>query len=115
MKEIQGEKVLKMDVKQLDKLAKEKAPMPNGLPMYEQCYYIASRGLYEQYDRRVITLEEAKREKKEVLKSYESGKAQWQLFMGMHQIAEKLKQLKIEAFNTALELEILELIDEFLK
>lgn len=104
-----------MDVKQLDKLAKEKAPMPNGLPMHEQCYYIASRGLYEQYDRKVITLEEAKREKKEVLRSYENGKAQWELFIGMHEIADKLKQLKAEAFDTALELEILELIDRFLK
>lgn len=107
--------MLKMDVKQLDKLAKEKAPMPNGLPMYEQCYYIASRGLYEQYDKKVITLEEAKREKKEVLKAYEVEKAQWQLFLGMHEIADKLKQLKEDGFNTHLELEVLDLIERFLK
>lgn len=104
-----------MEIKQLDKLAKEKAPMPNGLPMHEQCYYIASRGLYEQYEKKVITLEEAKREKQEVVRTYQLAKEQWQLFVGIHDIADKLKELKQDPFNTGLELEVLELIDNLLK
>ena len=104
-----------MEIKQLDKLAKEKAPMPNGLPMHEQCYYIASRGLYDQYEKKIITLEEAKKEKQEVIKTYELGKDQWQLFLGMQEIAEKLKKLREDQFNTGIEFEVLELIDRFLK
>lgn len=107
--------MLRVEIKQLDKLAKEKAPMPNGLPMHEQCYYIASRGLYAQYEQKVITLEEAKREKKEVINEFNIGKGQWQLFMGMHEIADLLKQLQKDGFNTALELEILDRIDKILK
>lgn len=104
-----------MNIKQLDKLAKEKAPMPNGLALHEQCYYIASRGLYEQYANKVITLEEAKREKEEVIKQYEIGQYQWQLFMGMHDIEAKLSGLKQDPFNTSLEIEILELVEKLLK
>ncbi len=104
-----------MEIKELDKLAKEKAPMPEGLPMYEQCYYIASRGLYEQYEKNVISLEQAKMEKKEVLNAYQLGKDQWQIFIGMHEVADKLKKLKQDGFNTALEMEVLELIEELLK
>ncbi|MBE6024997.1 MAG: hypothetical protein E7231_17765 [Cellulosilyticum sp.] len=103
-----------MEIKKLDKLAKEKAPMPEGLPMHEQCYYIASRGLYEQYETKVITLEQAKREKQEIIKAYEMGKDQWQLFIGIHEIADQLKQLQKDGFNTALEMEILESIECFL-
>lgn len=104
-----------MNIKQLDKLAKERAPMPSGLPMHEQCYYIASRGLYEQYANQTITLEKAKKEKKEVIKQYEEGKYQWELFMGMHEIEEKLSQLKKDGFNSALEFEILELLEKLLR
>ncbi|MBP3886154.1 MAG: hypothetical protein J6F30_00660 [Cellulosilyticum sp.] len=104
-----------MEIKQLDKLAKEKAPMPSGLPMYAQCYYIASRGLYEQYEKKIISLEQAKKEKQEVIAAYELGKDQWQLFVGVHEVADKLKQLQQDGFNTALELEVLELIEKLLK
>lgn len=104
-----------MNIKQLDKLAKEKAPMPNGLPMYKQCYYIASRGLYDQYAHQIITLEQAKQEKKEVIKQYEEGRHQWELFMGMYELEEKLSQLKKEGFNSILEFEILELLENILK
>lgn len=104
-----------MNIKQLDKLAREKAPMPDGLPMHEQCYYIASRGLYEQYANQTITLAEAKKEKKEVIKQYEAGKYQWELFIGMHEIEEKLCKLKEEGFDSVLEFEILELLEKLLK
>ena len=89
--------------------------MPSGLPMHEQCYYIASRGLYEQYANQTITLEKAKKEKKEVIKQYEEGKYQWELFMGMHEIEEKLSQLKKDGFNSVLEFEILELLEKLLR
>ena len=57
----------------------------------------------------------AKKEKQEVIKTYELGKDQWQLFLGMHEIAEKLKKLREDQFNTGIEFEVLELIDRFLK
>lgn len=104
-----------MNIKELDKLAKEKAPMPNGLPMYEQCYYIASRGLYDQYAHQIITLEQAKKEKKEVIRQYEEGKHQWELFMSMYEVEEKLSKLKEEGFNSFLEFEILEILEKILK
>lgn len=104
-----------MEIKQLDKLAKEKAPMPSGLPLHEQCYYIASRGLYAQYDQKIITLEEAKREKQHVIEQFNLEKGQWELFVGIHEVADKLKRLQKDPFNTALELEVLELIDQLLK
>lgn len=104
-----------MNIKQLDKLAKERAPMPSGLPMYKQCYYIASRGLYEQYASQTITLAEAKKEKEEVIKQYEAGEYQWKLFMGMHEIEEKLSQLKKDGFNSAIEFEVLELLEKLLR
>lgn len=104
-----------MNIRQLDKLAKEKAPMPNGLALHEQCYYIASRGLYNQYAEKLITLEEAKREKEEVIKQYEIGQYQWELFMGIHEIEAKLSGLKKDPFNTGLEIEIQELLEKLLK
>lgn len=104
-----------MNIKRLDKLAKEKAPMPSRLAMHEQCYYIASRGLYEQYASGLISLDTAKKEKEEVIKQYDLGRYQWELFMGLHDIEAKLRQLKKEGFNTALEMEILEQLEELLK
>ncbi len=104
-----------MDIKELDKLAKENAPMPKGLAMYEQCYYISSRGLYQQYATRAISLSQAKVEKKQVVEAYERGRGEWQLFMGLFELQDKLKQLKEEEFNTKLEFEILEMINSILK
>ena len=104
-----------MTLKELDKLAKDNAPMPIGLPMHEQCYYISSRGLYEQYKAKHITLETAKKEKEEVLKQYEIGKYQWDLFLKLHTVEEKLKALKEDPFNTGLELEIYDLLDTLLR
>ena len=89
--------------------------MPNGLPMYEQCYYISSRGLYDQYQKGSITLEQAKREKQEVIKAYEIGRDQWQLFIGLYDISDALKRLKQEGFDTVLEFEILDKIEAILK
>ena len=104
-----------MTMKALDKMAKEGKPMPNGLAMYEQCYYIISRGLYEQYAAGMISLEEARREKKQAVKSYEEGAYQWKLFSSLYTVEEKLKALRNDGFNTALEIEILELLNDILK
>lgn len=104
-----------MDVKELDRLAKENKPMPERLAMYEQCYYIASRGLYRQYDAKHITLEQAKAEKRHVVEQYQEGKMQWELFINLYEIQDKLQALKKQGFNTALEMEILELIDKTLE
>lgn len=104
-----------MDIKELDRLAKENKPMPERLAMYEQCYYIASRGLYRQYDAGDITLEQAKYEKSHVVKQYQEGKKQWELFIGLYEIQDKLHALKNQGFNTALEMEVLELIEKLLE
>ncbi len=103
-----------MDIKELDRLAKENKPMPECLAMYEQCYYIASRGLYRQYDSGAITLEQAKLEKSQLVKQYQEGQKQWQLFISLYEIQDKLQALQKDGFNTALELEILELIENML-
>lgn len=101
-----------MDIKELDRLAKENKPMPECLAMYEQCYYIASRGLYRQYDAGHLSLAQAKIEKSHVIKQYEEGKKQWELFINLYEIQDKLQVLKNDGFNTALEMEVLELIDK---
>ena len=101
--------------KELDKLAKDNAPMPSGLPMHAQCYYISSRGLYEQYRDGKISLEVAKKEKEEVLKQYALGEQQWRFFLKLHTVEEKLKALKADPFNTVLEMEVYEILDQILK
>lgn len=103
-----------MTIKELDKLAKNAAPMPKGLASYEQCYYIASRGLYEQYAQGVITLAQAREEKKEVLRAYEEGQWEWNYFMELHGVLNKLQRLQQEGFDSVLEFEILEQIDQLL-
>ncbi len=105
---------MKMDIKELDRLAKENAPMPNGLAMHEQCYYISSRGLYQQYAAKAISLSQAKLEKKQVIEQYQKGQEQWQLFIGLFEVQNKLQQLKEEEFNSVLEFEILECINQLL-
>lgn len=103
-----------MDIKELDRLAKENKPMPERLRMYEQCYYIASRGLYQQYAAKQITLEQAKLEKQSVVRQYNEGKAQWELFINLYEIQDKLQQLIQSGFDTALEIEVTELIEKTL-
>lgn len=100
--------------KKLDRLAKENAPMPVGLPSYQQCYYIASRGLYQQYAKSEISLQQARIEKKEIIKAYKEGEAEWQYFLKLHEVLDKLKALKEEGFDSVLEFEILELIEGLL-
>lgn len=103
-----------MDIKELDRLAKENAPMPNGLAIHEQCYYISSRGLYQQYAAKTISLSQAKLEKKQVIEQYQNSEQQWQLFIGLFELQNKLKQLKKEEFNSVLEFEILEQINKLI-
>ncbi len=104
-----------MNIKELDLKAKHNEPMPQGLAMYEQCYYITSRSLYQQYATGQISLSQAKEEKAQAIKLYEEGKGQYELFMGLFEIEDKLKQLKADGFNSVLEFEILDLINELLK
>ena len=100
--------------KKLDRLAKQNAPMPAGLPAYKQSYYIASRGLYQQYAKGEISLAQARLEKKEVLKVYEEGQLEWDYFLKLHEVLAKLQELRKEDFNSVLEFEILELIESLL-
>ncbi len=103
-----------MDIKKLDQLAKQNETMPKALAAYEQAYYITSRGLYQQYDKGTIDLKEARKEKAEAIKAYNRGKSQYQLFIELHTIREKLIQLKEEGFNSVLEWELLEAIEKFI-
>lgn len=103
-----------MNIKELDQLAKDNEPMPKGLAMYEVTYYITSRGLYQQYAIGTIKLAQAKEEKVQAIKLYEEGKRQHRLFMSLFEIEDKLRQLNDDGFNSALEFEILELLNEFL-
>lgn len=103
-----------MDIKEIDKMAKKGLEMPVGLKAYEEAYYIASRGLYQQYAKGEITLAQAREEKKQVLKIYEEGQKELEYFMQLHQVWDKLRQLKKEGFDTVLEFEILEVLDKIL-
>ena len=53
-----------MDIKELDRKAKINEPLPRCLAGYEQAYYLASRSLYKQYEDKLISLEQARYEKK---------------------------------------------------
>lgn len=103
-----------MNIRELDQLAKHNEPMPRSLAMHEQAYYITTRGLYQQYATGSIKLAQAKEEKAQAIKLYEEGKMQHELFMGLFEIEDKLRELKKDGFNTALEIEVLELLDKYL-
>lgn len=104
-----------MDMKQLDKMAKLGETMPQGLASYKQSYYIASRGLYRQFEREEIDLPQARSEKAELMEAYKEGEWEWNYFLKLHEILDKLQQLAKEGFNSVVEFEILELIEELLK
>lgn len=103
-----------MDIKQLDQRAKKQETMPDGLKAYEQAYYIASRGLYGQYEQGQITLAEARKEKALVVKAYQEGTQEFEYFLQLHKVREQLVQLKKEGFDTVLEFEILETLEKLL-
>nr|WP_307991583.1 hypothetical protein [uncultured Niameybacter sp.] len=101
--------------KELDRLAKENAPLPAGLPAFKQSYYIAARGLYQQYAKGEITLERARTEKKELLKAYSEGEWEWNYFLKLHELKGHLEKLEKDGFNSVLEFEILDMIHDLLK
>lgn len=104
-----------MDLKTLDKMAKQNKVMPGGLEGYEQAYYIAARSLYRQYEKGDLSLEQARQEKDQVVEKYKEGQWQWQYFMKLHELLDQLKALKASGFDTVLEFEIMEKIDELLR
>lgn len=62
-----------MDIKRLDKIAKENLPVEKGLNINDQIYYIAVRGLYSQYKNGDIGIEQTKEEKEILTKWYKEG------------------------------------------
>lgn len=62
-----------MDIKRLDKIAKENLPVEKGLNINDQLYYIAVRGLYSQYKNGEIDIKQTKGEKEILTKWYEEG------------------------------------------
>ncbi len=103
-----------MDIRELDKLAKNGGQMPPTLPAYEQAYYQASRYLYQQFFDDKLSLLECRQEKQKIVEAYNFGKAQWDFFIGLTNIEDKLKRLKEQGFNTVLEWEVFEEISKLL-
>lgn len=101
-----------MDIKELDRKAKINEPLPRCLAGYEQAYYLASRTLYKQYEAKLITLDQARREKELIIEQYQEGKKEHELFTSLFEIEDKLKKLKEQGFNTVLEWEILKILEE---
>lgn len=96
-------------------MAKSGEELPQGLTSYKQSYCIASRGLYKQYERGEIDLTRARIEKAEFMEVYKEGEWEWEYFLKLHPILDKLQQLAKESFNSVIEFEILELIEKLLK
>ena len=103
-----------MDIKELDKLAKNGGQMPPMLLGYEQAYYQASRYLYQQFFDDKLNLLECRQEKQKIIEQYNSGKTQYEFLISLTNIEDKLKKLKEQGFNTVLEWEILEEIGRLL-
>lgn len=97
-----------MEIKELDKLAKNGAQMPPCLAAYEQAYYQASRYLYQQFFDDKLNLLECRQEKQKILEAYNLGKGQWEFFISLTNIEDRLKKLYEQGFNSVLEWEILE-------
>lgn len=104
-----------MDMKQLDRMAKVGETMPQGLTSYKQSYYIAARGLYKQYERGEIDLSKARSEKAELIEAYKEGEEEWNYFLKLHEIMDKLQQLAKEGFNSVVEFEVLEIVEKLLR
>jgi len=62
-----------MDIKILDKIAKENLPVEKELNINDQFYYIAIRGLYSQYKNGEINLDQTKSEKAILTKWHKEG------------------------------------------
>ena len=103
-----------MDIRELDKLAKNGVQMPPYLAAYEQAYYQASRYLYQQFFDDKLNLLECRQEKQKIIEAYNFGKGQYEFFIGLTNIEERLKKLKEQGFNTVLEWEILDEIGRLL-
>lgn len=103
-----------MEIRELDKLAKNGGQMPQGLAAYEQAYYQASRYLYQQFFDDKLNLLECRQEKQKIIEAYNLGKAQYEFFISLTNIEDKLKSLKEQGFNTVLEWELLDEITEAL-
>ena len=63
-----------MDIKGLDKMAKENITVGSKLNINDQVYYIAVRGLYSQHKKGEISLDQAKEEKEMLVKWCEENK-----------------------------------------
>lgn len=103
-----------MDIKELDKLAKSGTEMPPCLAAYEQAYYQASRYLYRQFYEDKLNLEQCRQEKHKIVEAYNHGMQQWEFFLSLHVIREKLAKLKEKGFDSVLEWEILDEIEKII-
>lgn len=101
-------------LKYLDGLARENNSMPV-LNWHEQAYFISSRGLYQQFDDKKITVDQARKEKAAVIRAYEENEVVQEFVLRAYALREKLKRLREEEFNSVLEAEIMRDIDNMFK
>lgn len=104
-----------MDIKELDKLAYEGKEMPSTLASYEQAYYQAARYLYICFFNNQLNLQQCRAEKEKLVRVYYEGKKQWEFFLSLNVIGAKLEKLKQQGFNSSLEWEVLEDINNIFK
>ena len=95
-------------------MAKNGGEMPPTLQGFEQAYFQASRHLYALYFENKLSLLECRQEKQKIIEQYNFGLAQWNFFISMTALEDKLKRLQEQGFNTVLEWEILAEISEML-
>ena len=82
-----------MELKELDSRAQKNEPMPMYLPLHEQAYYIAVRGLYQQFADKKITKEQAMKEKELVLEECLKLGESFGLLLELLPIRDSLKEL----------------------
>lgn len=82
-----------MSVDELERLAIKSTPMPEGLSLPEQWLYQAFRLLYKEYNAKIINREQAKIEKMQILKSFESAMLWYKIYKRSQEIQYKLSFL----------------------
>lgn len=60
-----------MTPNEISDLARQRKPLPKGLPLVHQQLYYVLRGIYLGYDAKELTLEEAKKAKSDALRQFD--------------------------------------------
>lgn len=60
-----------MTPNEISDLARQRKPLPKGLPLVHQQLYYVLRGIYRGYDAKELTIEEAKQSKADALRQFD--------------------------------------------